>query len=225
LARPVVLLVDPEVELPRELRTLRTVSTRINNNKLLPPVVTAILEDLSSAPVAPTRAPKSLKAVDVAEAQAALQALAAAYSDSSERNEYARSVKQLEAALANVLRKAGASVVTSEEADDQGADLALWIEELQTTVGNPILLELKVGDLDAQRLASAENGLRSWLLQSRSFLGLLVYWDASGRRFSKTMGVFPLVHLMSADELLSSLRDGKLATELASVRNKAVHGI
>ena len=226
LGRPIVLFVDPELDLPRELSTIRSITTRISDNNALNSLVAAILRDLSTPTKASsTRIPKTLKPIDVSDAEAAVTRLASAYRDESQRHELIASSKGLESALAELFRRAGATVVTADESDDQGADLALWIEEVQTTIGNPILTEVKTGRLDPARLATAEHALRSWLLQARTFMGLLVYWDANGKAFSKTMGVFPLVKLMSVEELLTSLRHGTLASELVAVRNKAVHGI
>ena len=49
---------------------------------------------------------------------------------------------ELKSLVANALREAGVDVLARSQAQDRGADLAIWSDELQPFVGNPLLVEI-----------------------------------------------------------------------------------
>lgn len=112
---------------------------------------------------------------------------------------------------------------TGEPGNTLRPDLALWIDKLQDFLGNPILVEVKYGFLDARIIETAEEHLRHYVLGIQGQSGLLIYFDKSGKRFSPFSGRWPLIIRMSLRELMEALERGQLAQILASIRNRTVH--
>lgn len=66
---------------------------------------------------------------------------------------------------------------------DKGVDFAIWDERLSNVVGNPILVELKIGNLSKGIINRAELQLKNLLLNANTNMALLLYLDRSNKRF------------------------------------------
>jgi nucleoside 2-deoxyribosyltransferase len=139
-------------------------------------------------------------------------------------------IRPLESAIeaerqtANLLRQAGFLVSESTERKDQGADFAIWIDELEHSLGNPLLVEVKAGDLSSVRLRDAAARLRHYVSRTHGRCALLIYWDRANREFPAPSAEWPLVLQLSGPNLNRLVLDGKLVQELVRLRNAAVHG-
>src|SRR5207245_1329120 len=74
------------------------------------------------------------KRTDVSWAGTALAALGASAQASPER--------QLEELVAQVFERWGAVVSRLREPSDRGVDMAVWIDDIESTIGNPLLVEV-----------------------------------------------------------------------------------
>ena len=66
-----------------------------------------------------------------------------------------------------------------------GVDMALWLDEVESSLGNPLLVEVKLGRLTESKIAQAEDQLRSYIVKTHARAGLLVYLDRQGHRFDQ----------------------------------------
>jgi nucleoside 2-deoxyribosyltransferase len=131
---------------------------------------------------------------------------------------------ELEAFLANLLKSEG-EVLTQlhYRVGDKGVDIALWIDALEPSLGNPILVEVKKGILSEASLGVAEEQLRRYLTLTNTNLGLLIYLDSRGKRFKRSRFAMPLVIRLDARDLLRQLSQQSLANVLLSERNQIAH--
>ncbi|HEV2617513.1 MAG TPA: hypothetical protein VGU63_12990 [Candidatus Acidoferrales bacterium] len=132
-----------------------------------------------------------------------------------------------ERATEKLLLEAGFIVSSPSErrSQDQGADLAVWIEDLESySLGNPLLIEVKAGNLDQARLHLAGQQLRSYVSKTHGRSGLLIYWDSLKREFPKVQAGWPLIFQLSGEFLEKLIHEHRLAEELVRLRNNAVHG-
>jgi hypothetical protein len=221
MGRPTLLLLEQDVLLPYELVALRTASVQLQDSDSLQLVAGGILQEVEARDrKADAKRPlKRLVAADVTALRVSIAALR-----SPESAPGGIQHLQVEKALAAALEAAGARVSISGRGHDHGADLAVWIDELQPVLGNPLLIELKYGDLSEVAVATAETQLRRYLAVAKAFGGIVAYLDTQGKRFGKTMGVWPLIFLLSLDEIANLIERGDLAPELIRRRNAAAHG-
>jgi hypothetical protein len=128
--------------------------------------------------------------------------------------------------VADLFRKVGimASSAPGPEAPRR-PDLAIWIDETQSIFGNPILAEVKAGQLSQAPIDEAYHQLSQSLIRARARLGLLIYRDRAGARFKVAATRLPLVICFSIEELIDSLRLGTFTEALIAIRNRAMRGV
>jgi hypothetical protein len=103
---------------------------------------------------------------------------------------------------------------------DKRADLAVWVDDLQAAVGNPLLIEV-VG-----RTAPIPDKVHQFQLLLREFqgsMGLLVRWGEGGVSYVPDDWRWPVVVVMSVREVVEALGRGDFAQSLLARRNTAVH--
>ena len=131
--------------------------------------------------------------------------------------------QEFERRTAELLRHAGFILSEPSESRDQGADFAVWIDEVQNSLGNPVLVQVKVGDLSSLRLEQAASQLRHYVTKTHGRCGLVVYWDRQNREFPAVSTDWPLIFRLSGQTLARLASQRLLAQELVRLRNEAVH--
>jgi hypothetical protein len=101
--------------------------------------------------------------------------------------------------------------------------MAVWIDGLQPAFGNPILVQVKFGNLSPSRLNNTITQLQTVLTKSHAQLGLVVHMSSKSSAPFGKRPVWPLVIALSADELVNLIREGRLSPWLLERRNKIVH--
>lgn len=126
--------------------------------------------------------------------------------------------------LAHLFRLSGAVVSEAPAGREYNADMALWIDELEGPLGNPLLVEVKVDLRSENDWRVAVNEFRGSLDKAHARTGLLIHLrpKESGRRIP--VGGDSLIVSFSADEILHLLAGGRFAEGLVSRRNYAMHG-
>lgn len=103
------------------------------------------------------------------------------------------------------------------------ADMSLWIDALEFSIGNPILVEVKFGKISQKSLNNAENILRNNVLESNARAGLLIYNDYKKRHFKRLHTQLPLIFRFEFSDLLNELKKKPLYAIILSERNKMAH--
>jgi len=135
-----------------------------------------------------------------------------------------RATPEFEQRTAKLLVGAGFIVSWPAEQRVKGADFAVWIDEVQHSLGNPLLVDVRAGTLSPQRIREAAAELRTYVSKTHGFSGLLVYWDKRNKEFPALTGEWPLIFQISGAKLTEFVREGRLPEELVRLRNAAVHG-
>lgn len=115
-------------------------------------------------------------------------------------------------------------VVESSQGLDQRADMSIWVDSLDSTLGNPILVELKMGKLSEAFLKRSEEQLRNYLFKTNTRSGLLIYFDKQGRQFNPSQFKLPLVIRLEINDLIEKLVENSLDRVLLAERNRVAHG-
>ena len=127
---------------------------------------------------------------------------------------------ELEQLVANALTEVGVDVVAAAPTKDQGADLAIWSDALQATVGNPFLIELKTR-LPAQNVTvEAAWRLARHVAAAGGAWGLLLY----GSGPDKPKGLPPNILALPIRTLFERLRTQSFDEVIRDLRNRRVHG-
>jgi len=130
----------------------------------------------------------------------------------------------LEELVAGLLKQADAVVTQERYYPDTGADMAIWLDGIESILGNPVLVEIKAGRLSEERLREAELQLQHYLTQTNARAGLLIYLDQRDQRFPSSPSTWPLVVRLDVRDFVDVLARGELVATLIAERNKAAHG-
>ena len=115
-------------------------------------------------------------------------------------------------------------VVESSNVPDIAADMSIWIDSLEQTLGNPILVEAKCGKLSETLLEQSERQLRGALRKSNLRSGMLIYLDSSRKHFRPSKFALPLVIRFEISDLIEKITKEPLDCVLLNERNKIAHG-
>jgi len=132
--------------------------------------------------------------------------------------------KDVVAAVEVLLRRAGASLVEKQSGSaDVGVDLAAWFDATQSSLGNPVVVEVKrVGSRHDLLLAQSQLG---GLLSSQRFgAGLLVYYPSLPDMAPEATAQLPISVTISMKQLVELVKGGALLQRLVHLRNVAAHG-
>lgn len=123
--------------------------------------------------------------------------------------------------VVEAVRRSGVSVVSEQRADLR-ADLAVWSDDLEPWVPNPLVIEVKARITTKGDAASLFHTLYTMLPAARATWALLIYLEAR-RELLSTLARGPVL-AMSVEAFLESLRDTSFGELVRGLRNARVHG-
>ena len=129
----------------------------------------------------------------------------------------------LQEVVVEAIRQSGVETISESESPDRGVDLAVWSEDLEPWVVNPLLIEVKA-NIDSRA---------AW---EDIVLNLLRPMGSTGARWSLLIYLHspldpsqviraPNVLAISAVEFLSALQRMSFGELVRKLRNERVHGV
>ena len=217
-SRPVLAFVEPGADAPSLMGSVTVARTGFDDAEAINFYLDAFLEHGGSKRLRGRSRPSSLPAA--ADTSWVLETInSIATSDPQMRG------SEFEALVADLFQQAGYVVSPrAPEAGDRGVDMAVWIDETDSSLGNPVLVQVKVGRLSDRQLQFAEHELRQFIAKTPVQAGILIYWDRGGKDLSRPSADWPLVIRFSVFELADLVGSGEFVRELRARRNRAVHG-
>jgi hypothetical protein len=221
LAKPVLVIASPALSAPASIASHPLIRTSIGNSDVwqlaLKKFVQEVREDRAKPGHHRPRRSQGAKGGSTRLLDLAEQIHAERENGSPSR---------VEELTLDVFRTAAVIVVAQEpRLADRGADFAVWDDRLAHSVGLPIFVELKVGNLDGQRLKETEWQLADAMRASSGRLGLVLYLDRNGRRFPTPTWDAPFVVRFDLEDFARDLARRPFAELVVEQRNKLVHGM
>lgn len=131
--------------------------------------------------------------------------------------------KDLENYMGDILTSLRTTLKVVEQ--DKGVDFAIWLDEADPVFGNPILIEVKYGNITNEILDMGEQQILNYLFKTNGKAGLLLYLDKNGKRFPLGTSLNPLVIRMDLEDFLSEVDSKKsLVNVILNFRNNMAHG-
>lgn len=131
---------------------------------------------------------------------------------------------KFEKLVSDIFRKLEIEVLAENriKGKDFQADFSLWLSEIDSIVGNPIIVETK-STSQKTILRNAVEQLSYYLNKYNLKVGLLIYSDTKIDASYDLFSYSPLVISISITDLLNQLTEKTLAEIIIQLRNKAVH--
>ena len=114
-------------------------------------------------------------------------------------------------------------IAEPQEVQEQGyvPDFAIWQSEAPTIIGNPLVIEVKIGKLNPNNFDLAIERLKTYALKGQRGAGILVTQQA---QFSpRVVSLLPPIFVFELQEIKELLANGKLIDTLRHERNLFVH--
>jgi hypothetical protein len=214
---PAIILAESEVQLPSDLMGLPYARISLANSKTIDIAVRGFLKSLSK-PIRRIQKPASRNATKISRSRAMVEFETLPKGSGSER------ALAFERFVIALLAQAGIPAVSQSGSPDKGVDLAIWLDEVENSIGNPILAELKANKMPPHLWQKVVDRLRQSLLQTHSYCGLVISGGELPSQASAVIPSMPLIMAFSAYDLIDLLSKGELPAEIIRRRNMAVHG-
>jgi len=122
------------------------------------------------------------------------------------------------------IEESGVSAVVSKPADaTRGVDLAVWSDDLEPLIKNPVVIELKSQLRDREHFEQTIAQLARALDVTRTQLGLLIYAASDGDIDEEAVHD-PRILVFSLEDFLHLLKENGFGDLLRRARNLRVHG-
>lgn len=212
LGKRILLFAPPDATyLPSTLHRFITVRANLSNRE----AIDFALDQILAAPEPTAKTTASSKV------QRPVRASANTYLQRSFPIAASVSGSQLEKLVAVALKEVGVDVLLTAPEPDRGADLAIWSDGLQPSVGNPLLVEIKSRLTSSRSAAGAGQQLARYVTASGGRWGLLLYGE--GPPDLKSLP--PNILALPVDLLFQRLKEESFDDIIRDLRNRRVHGV
>jgi hypothetical protein len=216
LARPTIVFAEPTVRLPDAFGGIQIRRANLAEPNQLVPEINRFLEPKSRSqellpiydrPIRKISEPHPRR-------ERLLEALRGLQVSQSAR----LSDASLQQELTNVFTNAGATVVQAPHHGTSRSfeiDLALWVDDIQKEIGNPVVVEVK-SRLSQDLLGAVKSRLAQSLGSVGATAGIIVHGGQSMQLPDHVAQSAPLIFVFSVDELATLLQEQTLANLLKS---------
>jgi protein involved in ribonucleotide reduction len=215
LRRPIFLIVPPNLELPFGLKDIISIRSDSKNEE-------AIKFALEQIKVRSKHLVPKSKVIE--KKTHAIGNKAIEFLEAFQNNNRHFSESQIEEVIASALKDAGVTAIASSSNRDYGADLAVWIDELENLMGNPILFEIK-GRINSQsHLDETISRCQKYAKNAKSKYIVLLYLESNFIEATSRSLIPPNIMVFQITDLISRLQKNSLGKILMHERNRLVHG-
>jgi hypothetical protein len=214
--KPTFILVEPTISVPAFVQSFLHLRSTLKDTDVLRASLVRFVEETKkkrhrhTMPVKRRDESKKIQSV-------------ASFLDVIRENRKTVSPLQIESAVMEILKNSGLQVEGQMSGRDAGVDCVVWSDQLRQTMGNPILIEVKAGNVDSGRLNDAEKQLGRYLQVAGAHYGIVLYLDRSGRRFGHNPAS-PNILRFDLEDFAQSLQSSSFEEVLLAERNRIVHG-
>jgi len=132
---------------------------------------------------------------------------------------------EIEHIVEDIFKTIRLNYVENRTSRDKGVDFALWNDELGKVIGNPIIVEVKYGNLTESTFRNTEQQIRKYAEQADAKIAILLYLDKRNRRFKIKSSLHPLIMSFDLEDFTNELLESSFERLILSQRNKIAHGV
>lgn len=132
--------------------------------------------------------------------------------------------RELENFVAKLFQEIGVEFVREARQGAARVDFAIWSDVLQSSMGNPLIVEVKRSFADRRHARDAITRFSKAIASAGANWGLLLYASAPENSSKLWQSVPPNVLVISLPELLRAMRDRSFEAVIRDLRNRRVHG-
>lgn len=216
--KPIFLLVNQDVKVPLYLE--KKMYFKIDwtkDTRLLELSLKNYIEDISNNLKLTRKLPNALESLSIDDTNEKLITL------KNYRNKRLNEF-ELTKIILDVFSKINIQAVSELSLDNRSrVDIAISNENLSHFFGNPILIEIKAGDLSVESIDNAQLQLLNYINKTDAYYGILLYLDSKNKRF-KSSNRHPNILIFDIEDFIQGISSYGLERLLLDNRNDLVHG-
>jgi hypothetical protein len=222
LGKRYFIFLEKDARVPFDLMGQSVVKVDLNDRKLLKSAVEKMIQTLDSPKSSKIASSRKLK---IESYDSDVLANLDSYSEQVKNLRFAGTGLEVEHIVEEIFKTIHINYIQNSNPRDMGVDFMLWNDNLGKTIGNPILVEVKYGNLTHLNFPSIESQLTQYLSKAEARAALLLYLDKGGGRFKLKSGLLPLIVTYDLEDFITELQTRSFETLILAQRNKIAHGI
>lgn len=108
--------------------------------------------------------------------------------------------------------------------DKSRVDIAITNEALSSYFGNPLLIEVKAGNINLSTIEKAQHQLQNYISKTNANFGILLYFDKNNKRFGSEFYRVPNILMFDVEDFIQGISSDGFENFLIKSRNELVHG-
>lgn len=133
--------------------------------------------------------------------------------------------KEIEFIVEKIFKTIKLNYVENPTNQGKGVDFALWNDDLGKIIGNPIIVEVKYGNLTESTFRLAEEQIKRYIDKTDAKIALLLYLDKRDKRHKIKSPLSPLILSYDLEDFTNELINSSFESIILNQRNKIAHGI
>lgn len=126
--------------------------------------------------------------------------------------------------IMNVLKELNIQAVSELALEDKSrVDIAITNEGLSHYFGNPILIELKTGNINQNTIEIAQYQLQNYINKTDANFGILLYFDKKGRVITSESSKVPNILMFDVEDFIQGISSEGFEKFLIKTRNHSFH--
>lgn len=124
----------------------------------------------------------------------------------------------------DVLEKINVQAVSELLVHDRSrVDIAIKHKGISGYLGNPVLIEIKSGNLNNNTIMNAQSQLQQYIEKTKANFGLLLYFDKNNKHFGLDFHRFTNILIFDVEEFIQGIASEGFEEFLLRKRNEFVH--
>lgn len=125
--------------------------------------------------------------------------------------------------IQRAVERSGVTAASREKLGDTNVDLAVWSEDLEPWVRNPLLIEVKRNVRSESDALRIEQQVLGYMKRAGVSTAMVLYLQAAPKALDKVHR--HAILFMSVQDFLESLRESSFGEVVRRLRNESVHGV
>ncbi len=131
---------------------------------------------------------------------------------------------ELENIVTNILNESDVTIVKQPKIINNTPDLAIWSDELDTILGNPIIIEIKENIRGSNHIKIISDRIQNYLEKTNSKFALVFFLKGIGPENAKNLANINNILFFQLEEFIQQLKYHRFAEVVRRKRNFLAHG-
>lgn len=218
------IFLEKDFKVPFYIENKLFIRTDLGNREFLQLSIQKILHSVKKKTYKTRKSISKQKSIEVSYSNEAKEKLTS-YLDQIRNLRENGNGRELEYVIEEIFKTIRLNYVENSTNRDRGIDFALWSDKLGKIVGNPIIVEVKYGNLSSSTFRNAEQQILRYVNRTDAKVAILLYLDKQGKRYKIQSSLNPLIIGYDIEDFVIDLMNQSFEILILNQRNKIAHGI